>query len=200
VDDDASPTAPDTASVFSSIQQTAVALVSAATEQAAQSAARRSAIPNGLRNAVKERHEYAIQRATADQARRAAECARAAVEAIVRHTTQPCLALDETGSIVRWNDALTAWTGIRAESALNHDLAAIFSTEAAEEIHFANLALREAEELPGGVDSDPVFVLEGMFFLQNGFAAERISLLPLCRTPRVVEAIIVLVTPLSQAD
>lgn len=199
VDDDNLSASSADKSVFSSIQQTAVALVTAATEQASQSADRRSAIPRGVRDAVVERREYAIQRATADQARRVADCARAAVEAILRHTTQPCLAVDETGAIIRWNDAIASWTGVAAEFALNHNLSVIFSTESAERIHSANVALREAEELPGGVDADPVFVLNGAHHLHNTLEAERVALLPLCRVPRVVEAVVILITPLAQS-
>jgi len=197
VDDDSPGAEPATKLVFSSIQQTAVALVSAATEQAAQNIDRRSALPRGIRDAVAERREFAVQRATADQARRVADCARAVVESMLRHTTQPCLALNEMGAIIRWNEAISNWTGVSASAALEHDLTVIFSAQSADEIQAANVALREAEELPGGVDEDPVFVLEGQYFLSTGIAAERVALLPLCRVPRVVEAVIVLVTPAS---
>lgn len=196
VDSDADTDA--TSSVFSSIRETAGALVAVASEQAVQRAKSPALRPGGLRESVGNVREQAIQRANADQARRVAECTRAAFDSLVRHTTQPCFALDEANQIVRWNAAMADWTGIPEGDALNSLLSTVFSDGSASEIEAAGTALREAEALPGGLDADPVFVVERVFSLRCGAVAERVSLLPLCRVPRVVEAIVVLITPLPQ--
>jgi PAS domain-containing protein len=193
-DGDDAATEPASA-VFSSIKQTAIALVTVASEQATQRTSRRSSGKGAVRDALAERHEVAIQRATADQARRAAERARIAFDALVDHTTQPCFAIDDTGTFIRWNPPMARWTGVDPGLALGASLTSLFSTETASQLQAANTALREAEEMPGGVDADPVFVLEGPFACTNGATAVRVSLLPLCRLPRIVEAVIVLVEP-----
>lgn len=183
--------------VFSSIKQTAVALATAASGQASLRARTAARTVGGVRSAIAEaeRLEYAVQRSNADQARRVAECTRAAFDALVRHTLHPCISLDEAGRIIRWNSAMAAWTGIAADAALYQPLATIFEAGTAAAIEEANTALREAEEEPGGVDADPVFIIEGIFTLNNRGSAGRVALLPLCRVPRVVEEVVVLITP-----
>ena len=197
--DDTPNTSADPATVFSSIKQTAVALATAASGQAIQRAHSAARAATGMRDAIAEAEqlEYAVQRANANQARRVADCVRAAFDALVRHTMHPCIALDTDGRIVRWNAAMTDWTGIAEEAALNQLLGTIFDDRAASAIEEASAALRDAENEPGGVDADPVFIVEGVFALNGGASAGRISLLPLCRGPRVVEEIVILITPLS---
>ncbi len=193
---------PSAASVFSSIKQTAVALATAASGQAvqrAQSAARGAAVIHGAILEA-EQLEYAVQRANADQARRVAGCVRAAFDALIRHTFHPCIALDADSRIVRWNTAMAEWTGVQEDAALGQPLETIFDAKAASAIEEASAALREAEDEPGGVDADPVFSVEGMFALNSGAAAGRISLLPLCRLPRIVEEVVILITPLPGAS
>ena len=109
--------AAEPSSVFSSIKQTATALVTAASEQAMQRAGRTQK-STGLRDAVAERLDLEVQRANADQARRMAECTRAAFDSLVRHSLQPCFALDENGLIVRWNAAMETWTGLTEHTEL----------------------------------------------------------------------------------
>jgi PAS domain-containing protein len=185
--------APGSASVFSSIKQTAVALANVASQQAVSRASRRPAA--ALPEIGNSRAELAVQRANAEQARRVADRARLTVEAVIRHTIQPCLALDDAGCVIRWNPAMAAWTGVDEASALARPLSALFATDASVKIEAASAALREAEDAPGGVDADPVSTVEGPFATRNGVGAAKVSLLPLCRLPHVVEAVIVLVTP-----
>jgi len=193
--DDSTPAAPQIpASTFSSLQQTALALVSVASEQAFQRASN-PAGPGVDPDLRPEPREIAIQRATAEQARRAADCLRTAFEAMVDHILQPCLVMDDSGCIVKWNAALSTWTGVAEADAINLPLSAVFASEAAAEIAAAHLALREAEDLSTGNGADPVFSLDGRFVLNHGPAALRVSMLPLCRLPRIVESVIVLLTP-----
>ncbi len=189
------PIEPKSTAVFSSIQQTVVALVSAASEQANQRAAKAPATLGVQRDASADRLELAVQRANSDQARRVSECTRLAFEALVMHCIQPCFAIDEAGTIVRWNVAMSDWTGTPEFAAIDRHISTVFAGESAVEIEAAGEALREAEEAPGGVGIDSVFVLNGRLALHNGRLASRIALLPLCRVPRFVEAIFVLVTP-----
>ncbi len=188
---------PGASSVFSSIKQTAAALAGAAGGQAVRRAIDAARGADNMREAVvnTERLDAAIQRANADQARRSARCTRATLDALVCHTLQPCIALDDSDRIVRWNAAMADWTGISEESALNSPLTAVFETATVEAIGAAGAALRDSEEEPGGVGADPVFVLEGPFALASGGAVGRVSLFPLCRIPHVIEEIVVLITP-----
>jgi hypothetical protein len=90
---------------------------------------------------------------------------------------------------------MAAWSGVAEHAALGKPLATIFSADSSSEIEAASAALHEAEAQTGGVDADPVFVLDGTFTLQSGASASRVALLPLCRIPRIVETIVVLITP-----
>lgn len=174
-----------------------MALAAAARGQASERARSAAKAAGEVRSAVAEaeRLENAVQRATADQARRVAECTRAAFDSLVRHTLQPCIRLDDAGLVLRWNAAMTSWTGIAEEDALGQSISSIFGTAAAEAIEEAGVALREVAAEPGSPGADPVFTIEGAFALSSGCCAERISLLPLCRIPHVVEEIVILINP-----
>lgn len=182
-------------SIVSSIHQTAITLVTVASERASQCASRPSAPTDSLLAALEARTADTVQRANAEQARRFAECTLAAFDAMLRHMIQPYFALDEMGRVVRWNAAMTDWSGIAEDGAPDRALSTIFLPEAAAEIEASNLALREAEQMSIGVASDAVFVLDGTFALNNGSRAVRVSLLPLCRQPHIVDTVLVLVTP-----
>ena len=186
-------------SVFSSIKQTAVALVTVASNQATQRA-RRTPKKTGVRDLVSERMEFAVQRANADQARRVADCLHVAFDAFVNHVEQPCIALDSTCQITRWNPAMAVWSGIDEDAAIGQPLSAILTPESAARLDAANAALREAEETLGSPDGDPVFVLDGVFTVGESKTARRVSLVPLCRIPRVVEKVVVLFSPAQQSE
>ncbi|HLJ55048.1 MAG TPA: hypothetical protein VKT77_08395 [Chthonomonadaceae bacterium] len=187
-------TEPDRPTVFSSIKQTAVALSTAARSQAAR---RARVAPGALAAevAAAERTDLAVQRANAEQARRVAEATRAALDSLVRHTLHPCLAVNESGGVVRWNGAIAAWTGIEEATALGLSVGDLFAPDAAGALLEACGAVREAELERSEPDADPVFVIDGAFALRSGATAARVALVPLCLIPHVVEEVLLLVTP-----
>ena len=181
---------------YSSIHETAVALVKVASEQANLSAAHTPTRAAERADQIgNDRHELAVQRANAEQARRFADCSRAALMSLLLHTYQPYFLLDELGVIVQWNDAMAHWTGIASANALGAALPTIFAADSAGEIIAASLALREAGDLPSLHGEDPAFVLNGQFALRTGNSASRIVLLPVARIPGIVETVVGLVTP-----
>lgn len=178
---------------YSSIHQAALSLVTCASEQAGVQAAvpyREPSTPQ--EQLAEERRKSAIQRANAEHARRAAECARSAFRSLLEHLTQPCLAVDDIGRVARWNASLALQTGISEQNALGQPLTNLFPLDTASQIEAANMALREAAEADDTPETDPAFVLQGEFVLGDRLKATRITLLPLFHLPGIVEFVIVL--------
>ena len=90
---------------------------------------------------------------------------------------------------------MVRWTGFAADAVANRPLSLLLTAESAAIIEDGVAAVREAHEASIAVDPDPVFVLEGDFRFLNGSSACTVSLVPLCRNPRIVESIVVLFTP-----
>jgi PAS domain-containing protein len=181
---------------FSSVRLTALTLVTVASEQAGIQAAVPHREPSSLQEQlVAERTKTTIQRANAEQARRAAECTRAAIESQLTHLMQPCMALDECGRIARWNAALAQWTGISEPDAMGQLLTNLFPLESAAQIGAASITVREAAEFSAGLDTDTTFVLNDSLPLGDSLVATRITLFPLMRIPGIVENVIALFEP-----
>jgi PAS domain-containing protein len=198
--------APSASAIFTSLHKTAIALVNVASEQAIERASVSTAVevaPHSTefgvprQDGLEEHRPHIIQIATAEQARRAAECMRNSFDALLRNTTQPCFALDAVSTVIRWNGAMAHWTGVPERDALGRPLSSIFCAESAVQIEAVNLLFREAEERRSEVDADPLCELDGEFTFRDDLASARISLLPLCRIPQIVETVVVLVTLVS---
>ena len=145
-------------SSYSSIHETALALVVRASEQAGIQAAVPYCEPSSHQEEIaEERRKSAIHRATEEQARRVADCSRTAFQSLLRHLQQPCLALDESGRITLWNSALEHASGIPTDYALDKPLEDLFALEAALQIRAANLALRDEIEFCTNTEPEPAF-------------------------------------------
>src|SRR5262249_19275275 len=135
-----------------------------------------------------------IQRAAAEQSRRVADCLRAFQETLLETIAQPCFLMDIEGSITYRNPSMTRWMGIGAPQEQTLSLQELLPEEAGENAKKALRAVVRAVRKSGEKPSTP-FLLSGPLAFRNGQTAEVLTLLPQCRIPGCVEAILVLITP-----
>jgi PAS domain-containing protein len=133
----------------------------------------------------------AIQRASAEQARRVGDSLRTAYEALLIHLAQPCLLLDMEGRIARWNPALERWSGIPRDVALSRMLPDLIVPSALAALTRAQLALITAES----PEAEQRVLLSEHLELFPKRTAARLTLLPLHRIPGCLEAILLLIEP-----
>jgi PAS domain-containing protein len=140
-----------------------------------------------------ERRMHAIQRATAEQARRVADCLMVCQDTLLAHLTQPCFTLDCRGVILNWNSAMARWTARPTAIALGVPLVDLVGQETGEQLERAcRLAIAAIESTEGSQDTH-VFSLPGPLRFAESEAA-RLTLIPHCRIPGCVESFLVLVT------
>ena len=142
-----------------------------------------------------ERRAHAIQRANAEQARRAADCLHSFYAALLPLLALPCLVLDRDGGVAFWSDALARQTGIAAASATGQSLETLFPPEAAEALVAAfRVAAYAAEAAPSAAPPAPT---RGIFSDAEALPGATFALLPLCRVPGCLESCLILFTFLA---
>lgn len=176
-----------------SLSEASTHLTEQARAEAGRNAEQRELI--ALRTCLDEAQTaLAIQRATAEQSRRAADCARHMMQVLVRAIAQPCLVLNREGEVITWNAALAARTRLSPTS--------IEGTPLVE--HLLPRARRplqkhiEAAFLHNLRQCEPA-ILEGPLALLPRLRARRVTLLPLHRIPGSPEALLVLLEPETSA-
>ena len=138
-----------------------------------------------------ERTAHAIQRATAEQARRVTRCTRSCLEAVLENLAQPYIVISSEGIVQQWSGTLEARTGIGAQHAVGKRWKELIGGEAQQKLEkgiraVCNAAVNESG-YAGGRD------LRGHFALTPNCTFSEITLIPLHRIPSCVEAIILLV-------
>ncbi len=163
----------------------AVTLQAQATSQAALEEAAQ------LREQLAEAHTLlSVQRANAEQARRVAECLRGFHDMLLEHLAQPCFALDQDGNVTGWTPRMAHWSGLAAEEVEGKPLSERVCAAVRGQLDRARRAAfrrRAADRYP----SQPLTLPGPLTFLPDR-EVNRITLLPLCRIPGTMEALVVL--------
>lgn len=134
-----------------------------------------------------------IQRAQTEQVRRVSECLRLFYETLLQHLAQPAFQMDRDGIVVRWNAPMVHWSGIASEKAAGQPLATLLSALLSEPLlqAFAQIQTAIAE---GG---DAIPIQSGVLLPEGLLAATPFHLIPLCRVPGCIEAVVCLLEPHS---
>jgi PAS domain-containing protein len=140
-----------------------------------------------------ERRLQAIQRATAEQARRVADCLEVCHDSLLTQINQPCFTLHQDGTIQYWNPAMARWTAQAAGVVQGTSLSRLVGEETGKQIERACKLALTAIESSTGAQSAHVFSLPGPL-LFGGVEATRLTLLPRFRVPGCVEAFLILVS------
>lgn len=134
-------------------------------------------------------YALAIQRATAEQARRVAQQQRLFLDRLLTHLAQPCFVLDREARILFWNVAAEDWTRLSAAEATGSVLMELFCPQAQSRLKKAfHAVLTETDQ--------EAFALPGTLALLCGATAAQLTLLPLRRIADYVELVVVLAIPL----
>lgn len=141
-----------------------------------------------------EKRLHTIQRATAEQARRVADCQIAFQEILIEQITQPCFVLNAEGILLRWNPAMARWTNCPASAVQSVPLAQIAGEETASQLVRACSLARAAVESANSATKTAVFSLPEPFRFGDTEIG-RVTLIPHCRIPGCVESYLILVTP-----
>jgi transcriptional regulator with PAS, ATPase and Fis domain len=140
-----------------------------------------------------ERVAHAITRANAEQARRIADCTRASWETLLLHLDQPCAVVDRNGTVTQWNDGLAEFSGIGAQQAVGQNLQTLLRLSSTHKLARALCALTPATTYKP--QTPTTRVLTSPLSLLPEVTAAQITLVPLCRVPGSLEAIIILIRP-----
>ena len=140
-----------------------------------------------------ERVAHAVTRAGAEQARRIADCVRTGLDTLLLHLDQPCAVVDRNGTVTRWNDSLAELSGISVEQAVGQNLQILLHLPADHALTRALCAL--TPDVTYKPQTSAARVLRGPLSLLPDVHAANITLIPLCRVPGSLEAVIVLVRP-----
>jgi len=135
-----------------------------------------------------------IQRAATEQARRAADCARACVDTLLAHVSQPWLIVDREAIVLCWSEQLERASGTVSATAIGRALTDLLGlAQLSPSLHarfFA--AFSAARRSPIGA---PTTILEEPFPLLPALTTSRITFIAQHRIPGAVEAVILLLVP-----
>ena len=139
----------------------------------------------------REQIAHAVTRAGAEQARRHADCVRAALDALLLHTEQPLAVLDRNGVVTQWNTGMAALCGIEEAQAAGETLPRLLRLPPGSALAQALRGLDPAATYTP--QSARPRILNGPIALRPSLIARRITLIPLCLVPGTLESLIVLV-------